>query len=227
VSAPAAEAFGFTYRFEPAVAGAQGEDLTILALHGTGGDEHDLVPLARALAPGAAVLSPRGQVLEGGAPRFFRRLREGVFDLADLAARTEALGDFVDGAADRHGIDRGRIVAVGFSNGANVAASLLLRRPGSLAGALLLRAMVPFEPETPPAPGAVRPVVTIAAGLMDPLVPREQAERLATLLRSAGAEATLELVPAGHQLTQRDLAIGQALLARLSGGPGARDAPRR
>ncbi len=210
-----AQAFGFAYRFEPPVAGAPGEDLTILALHGTGGDEHDLVPLARALAPGAAVLSPRGQVLEGGAPRFFRRLREGVFDLEDLAARTEALGDFVDGAAASHGIDRGRIVAVGFSNGANVAASLLLRRPGALAGALLLRAMVPFEPETPPVAGAVRPVVTIAAGLMDPLVPRAQAERLAELLRSVGAETTLEFVPAGHQLTQRDLAVGQALLARL------------
>ncbi|MGZ8377093.1 MAG: alpha/beta hydrolase [Gemmatirosa sp.] len=215
MTASVAEGFGFTYRFEPPVAGAPGEDLTILALHGTGGDEHDLVPLARALAPGAAILSPRGQVLEQGAPRFFRRLREGVFDLEDLARRTASLGEFVDGTAGRHGVDRGRIVAVGFSNGANVAASLLLRRPGALAGALLLRAMVPFEPETPPLPGASRPVVTIAAGLMDPLVPRAQAERLAALLQAAGADATLEWVPAGHQLTQRDLTIGQALIARL------------
>jgi predicted esterase len=214
-TAPSAEAFGFVHRFEPARPGEPGSDLTILALHGTGGDEHDLIPLARALAPGAAVLSPRGQVSEHGAPRFFRRLAEGVFDLADLRTRTEALGDFVDGAAARYGIDRSRIVAVGFSNGANVAGSLLLRRPGALAGALLLRAMVPFEPEEPPAPGAARPVVTIAAGLMDPLVPRAQAERLAALLQAAGADATLEWVPAGHQLTQRDLAIGQALLARL------------
>ncbi|WP_284348013.1 alpha/beta hydrolase [Roseisolibacter agri] len=215
--APSAEAFGFAYRYEPAVPGEAGSDLTILALHGTGGDEHDLVPLARALAPGAAVLSPRGQVLENGAPRFFRRLREGVFDLEDLARRTASLGEFVDGATAQHGLARDRVVAVGFSNGANVAASLLLRRPGSLAGALLLRAMVPFEPETPHAlpPGMKAPVVTIAAGLMDPLVSREQAERLATLLRDAGADATLEWLPAGHQLTQRDLAIGQALVARL------------
>lgn len=213
--AATAQAFGFAYRFEPSVPGEAGADLTILALHGTGGDEHDLLPLARALAPGAAVLSPRGQVLENGAPRFFRRLREGVFDLEDLAVRTEALGDFVDAAAAHHGLDRGRVVAVGFSNGANVAASLLLRRPGSLAGALLLRAMVPFEPATPPVPAATRPQVVIAAGLMDPLVPRPQAERLAELLREAGADATLEWVPAGHQLTQRDLAIGQALVARL------------
>ncbi|MGZ8415310.1 MAG: alpha/beta hydrolase, partial [Gemmatirosa sp.] len=143
MTASVAEGFGFTYRFEPPVAGAPGEDLTILALHGTGGDEHDLVPLARALAPGAAILSPRGQVLEQGAPRFFRRLREGVFDLEDLARRTASLGEFVDGTAGRHGVDRGRIVAVGFSNGANVAARLLLRPPGARAGALRLRALVP------------------------------------------------------------------------------------
>ena len=215
--APSAEAFGFAYRYEPAVPGQPGDDLTVLALHGTGGDEHDLVPLARALAPGAAVLSPRGQVSEHGAPRFFRRLREGVFDLEDLARRTASLGEFVDGATAQHGLARDRVLAVGFSNGANVAASLLLRRPGSLAGALLLRAMVPFEPEVPPTlpAGAKPPVVTIAAGLMDPMVTREQAERLAALLREAGADTTLEWLPAGHQLTQRDLAIGQALVARL------------
>jgi predicted esterase len=216
-TAPSAEAFGFVHRFEPARPGEAGSDLTILALHGTGGDEHDLIPLARALAPGAAVLSPRGQVSEHGAPRFFRRLAEGVFDLEDLRARTAALGDFVDGAAARYGIDRARVVAVGFSNGANIAGSLLLRRPGALAGALLLRAMVPFEPEAPivvPA-GAARPIVTVAAGTMDPLVPRPQVERLGELLRDAGADVTVEWVPAGHQLTQRDLAIGQALIARV------------
>ena len=134
-SGTSAERFGLTYRFESPVPGAAGEGLTILALHGTGGDEHDLVPLARMVAPGAAVLSPRGAVLEHGMPRFFRRLAEGVFDLEDLARRTEALGDWLDAAAAHHagdGVRRERVVAVGFSNGANVAASLLLRRPGAL-----------------------------------------------------------------------------------------------
>ena len=215
-TAPTAEAHGFVHRFEPAQPGEAGADLTILALHGTGGDEHDLVPLARMLAPGAAVLSPRGQVLEHGAPRFFRRLAEGVFDLADLAVRTEALGDFLDGAAAQYGLARDRIVAVGFSNGANVAASLMLRRPGALAGALLLRAMVPFEPDAPiVVPAGRAPQVTIASGLMDPLVPREQAEHLADLLRGAGAEVALEWVPAGHQLTQRDVTLGRALIERM------------
>jgi predicted esterase len=213
------ERFGFVHRFVPAAAEAPWGDLTVLALHGTGGDEADMLPLVRAIAPGIAVLSPRGQVLEHGAPRFFRRLAEGVFDLDDLARRTEALGDFVDAAAAHYGLARARMVAVGFSNGANVAASLLLRRPGALAGGLLLRAMVPFEPAAPvvPAPGA-RPLVTIATGTMDPMVPPGHPERLAELLRAAGAEATVETVPAGHQLTSRDVSLGRALVERLRRG---------
>ena len=215
MSTPATEAFGFVHRFEPAVPDENGSGLTILALHGTGGNEDDMLPLARMLAPGAAVLSPRGQVSEHGAPRFFRRLAEGVFDLADLAVRTEALAAFVDGASGHYGLDRGRVVAVGFSNGANVAASLLLRRPGAFAGALLLRAMVPFEPDAPVPASAVRPLVTIASGTMDPLVPRANAERLGALLRAAGCDATVEWLPAGHQLTQRDVALGRELVGRL------------
>ncbi len=219
MSSSALDAHGFVYRFTPPVPGAAGEGLTILALHGTGGNEDDLLPLARMLAPGAAVLSPRGPVLEHGMPRFFRRLAEGVFDLEDLARRTEALGDWLDAAAAHHaadGVDRARVVAVGFSNGANIAASLLLRRPGALAAALLLRAMVPFEPEAPRAPhvpGAVRPRVTVAAGRMDPIVPAGQPERLAELLGAAGCDVTLEWIPAGHQLTQRDVELGRQLLA--------------
>ncbi len=213
------ERFGFVHRFAPAATPAPWGDLTVLALHGTGGNEHDMLPLVQAIAPGIAVLSPRGQVLEHGAPRFFRRLAEGVFDLEDLARRTEALGDFVDAAAAHYALARDRIVAVGFSNGANVAASLLLRRPGALAGGLLLRAMVPFEPDAPPVPAAgVRPLVTIATGTMDPMVPRGQPERLAELLRAAGAAATVETVPAGHQLTQHDVSLGRALLERLRTG---------
>jgi predicted esterase len=206
VTAPVTEeGFGFTYRFEPPVPGAAGDDLTILALHGTGGDEHDLVPLARALAPGAAILSPRGQVLEQGAPRFFRRLREGVFDQEDLARRTASLGEFVDGATERHGLDRGRVVAVGVSNGANIAASLLLRRPEVLRGAALLRPMLPYEPDEQPRLTGTD--VLVDAGEHDPYVTPDETRRLAEVLTAAGADVTLHLEPgAGHNLTQSDLA---------------------
>ena len=204
----------FVHRWEPARDG--GDGLTILALHGTGGDESDMLPLVRRMAPDAAVLSPRGRVMEGPMPRFFRRLREGVFDLDSLARETEALGDFVDAAAAHYGFDRERVVAVGYSNGANVGASLLLRRPGALVGGLLLRAMVPFEPATPPVPRhGVRPRVVIADGRVDPIVPAEQAERLAQLLAQAGCDARVEWLPTGHQIVPRDLEIGQALVDEL------------
>lgn len=207
------DAPGFVYRWDDATPGAPDAALTMLALHGTGGDEHDLVPLARALAPGAAILSPRGQVLENGAPRFFRRLREGVFDLDDLARRTDELHAFVQRAAQDYDRDPARIVAVGFSNGANVAASLLLRHPGSLGGALLLRAMVPFELDAAPPAPAIRPRVVIASGVSDPLVPHEQPPRLAELLAMAGCEARVEWVQAGHALAQRDVDLGRELVA--------------
>ena len=218
----AGTAHGFAHLFVPAAPGAPLAGLTVLALHGTGGDEHDLVPLAGRVAPGAAVLSPRGPVLEQGMPRFFRRLAEGVFDLDDLVRRTEQLGDFVDAAARDYGVDRARVVAVGFSNGANVAASLLLRRPGALAGAALLRAMVPFEPDAGAAARAAapnaRPVVTVAAGRADPLVPRAQPGRLAELLAAAGCDARVEWVDAGHQLVARDLDLAADVVRRAGGG---------
>jgi predicted esterase len=128
----------------------QGAPFTLLMLHGTGGNEHDLLPLARMLAPEAGVLSPRGKVIERGRARFFRRLAEGVFDLADLERRTQDLGDFVGAAATRYAVDPRRVIAVGFSNGANIASSLLLLRPEVLAGAILFRAMVPIMPERMP-----------------------------------------------------------------------------
>ena len=203
----AGTAHGFAHLFVPAAPGAPLAGLTVLALHGTGGDEHDLVPLAGRVAPGAAVLSPRGPVLEQGMPRFFRRLAEGVFDLDDLARRTEQLGDFVDAAARDYGVDRARVVAVGFSNGANVAASLLLRRPGALAGAA-----------APAAAPNARPVVTVAAGRADPLVPRAQPGRLAELLAAAGCDARVEWVDAGHQLVARDLDLAADVVRRAGGG---------
>src|SRR5262249_25501268 len=138
----------FIHRFEPAPPG--GTDATLLLLHGTGGNENDLLPVGRAVAPHSALLSPRGRVLAHGMPRFFRRLAEGAFDHEDLVARTHELADFVAEAAKRYGFDAKRVIAAGFSNGANIAGSLMLLRPETLAGAILLRPMVPFEPKTPP-----------------------------------------------------------------------------
>ena len=198
----------FEHRFVPAVGG---ESRTLLLLHGTGGNEDDLVPLGEVLLPGAAILSPRGQVLEHGMPRFFRRLAEGVFDLDDLRARTAGLADFVGWAAGEYGFDPGQVTAVGFSNGANIAASLLLLRPGTLAGAVLFRAMVPLTPETPPALAGAR--VLIGAGRSDPLIIASEVERLAAMLAAAGAEVSVHWEPGGHQLTPADVAAARAWLA--------------
>jgi predicted esterase len=175
----------------------------LLMLHGTGGDENDLLQLGQMLDPSAALLSPRGNVLEHGAPRFFRRLAEGVFDLEDLRRRTHELADFVEGAVKQYGLEGRRIMAVGFSNGANIAASLLLLRPRVLHGAVLFRAMVPFEPEKVPFLGGVP--VLLSEGRFDPLVGRKVAERLAKILETAGAEVTLIEQESGHELTRADV----------------------
>ncbi len=195
----------FTHIFEP------GPDPTrkpLLLLHGTGGDERDLLPLGRTLAPGAALLSPRGQVLEGAMPRFFRRLAEGVFDEADLMRRTEELADFVEEARGRYNL--AAPVAVGFSNGANVAASMLLLRPEVLAGAVLLRAMSPFA-VPPQADLAGRPV-QLLSGAFDPIVPAEDAARLASTLATNGAVVDHRTVPAGHALSQADIGVAKVWL---------------
>ena len=184
---------------------------TLLLLHGTGGDEHDLVPLGEALAPGAALLSPRGKVLEHGMPRFFRRLAEGVFDMADLQRRAIELADFVTAAARRYGFDARKVTAVGFSNGANIASGMLLLRPDVLARAVLFRAMVPLVPEKLPSLSAR---VLISNGRLDPLVAPEETERLASLLRRAGAHVDLQWQPAGHQLTQGDVSAAREWLQR-------------
>ena len=187
----------------------------LLLLHGTGGNEHDLVPLAESLAPGAGVLSPRGKVLERGMPRFFRRLAEGVFDLDDLRFRTHELAEFVGAASRHYGFDRARVVAVGFSNGANVAASTLLLEPGVLAGAVLFRAMVPIVPD--PLPSLQGTPVFMSNGRTDSLIPAADAERLAELLRQAGAGVTVHWQPGGHQLTRQDVAQAQEWLRTSSG----------
>ncbi len=189
---------------------------TLLLLHGTGGDEHDLVALGRQLAPDAGLLSPRGQVLENGMPRFFRRLAVGQLDIPDLLARTDELAEFVSAAAGAYELDAERVVAVGFSNGANIAASLLLRRPGVLRGAALLRAMCPYEPERSPALSGTD--VLIAAGADDPYSPPDQVHRLAEILEAAGASVTTSVEPgAGHGLTQHDLERLAAWVAALTG----------
>jgi phospholipase/carboxylesterase len=190
----------FTHRFLPAT--AEGRPLLLL-LHGTGGDEHDLVPLGQAVAPGSALLSPRGKVLEHGMPRFFRRLAEGVFDEADVIARANELADFVAEAREAYGLPAP--VALGFSNGANIAAALLLLRPEALAGAALLRAMVPLG--APPAVDLAGKRVLILSGAMDPIVPAENAGRLAGLLERSGALVRHHNLPASHGLSQADVTI--------------------
>ena len=199
---------GLLHRFVPGTS-----PTTLLLLHGTGGDENDLLQLGQQLLPGAALLSPRGQVLEGGMPRFFRRLAPGVFDLDDLRDRTHELAEFVAAAARAYELDAGRIVALGYSNGANIAASLLLLRPGVLAGAALLRPMVPLVPE--PLPDLRGLPVLIAAGQHDTMVAPDESERLAELLRQAGAEVALLWSPAGHGLTAQELQGVQSWLEEL------------
>jgi predicted esterase len=183
---------------------------TLLMLHGTGGDEHDLVPLAETLMPGAGILSPRGNVLEGAMPRFFRRLSEGVFDLEDLKLRTVELADFVVEASEHYKFDLTQVVGVGFSNGANIAGSLLLLRPGVLYKAVLFRAMVPIVPD--PLPKLPGTPVLLSNGERDALVSIKETERLASLLRAAGAEVTVAMQPVGHQLIPDDIATAKTWL---------------
>lgn len=172
---------------------------TLLLLHGTGGTEHDLLPLASKVDPEANVLSVRGNVLENGMPRFFKRLAEGVFDEEDLVFRTKELNDFLDQAATEHGFDRYNIYAVGYSNGANIAASLLFHYEDSLKGAVLHHPMVPRRGID--LPNLAGKHVFIGAGSNDPICPAQESEDLKALLEQAGAEVTLEWEANGHQLT--------------------------
>lgn len=190
----------FIHVYEP---GADTHRAPLLLLHGTGGDERDLIGLGQMVAPGASLLSPRGKVLEGAMPRFFRRLAEGVFDENDLRRRTHELADFVEEARARYGL--AAPVAVGFSNGANIAASLLLLRPEVLAGAALLRAMSPFA--NPPQAELKGKRVLILSGAMDPIVPADDAQRLARTLSGNGASVDHRVLPAGHGLSQPDIGL--------------------
>lgn len=193
------------HRFVP---GNRHEAAPLLLLHGTGGDENDLLPLGQAVSPGASLLSPRGQVLEHGMPRFFRRLAEGVFDEDDVRRRANALADFVNDARQRY--DLPAPIALGYSNGANIAAAVLQLRPDVFAGAILLRAMVPFS--DPPAVKLNGKPVLIVSGQFDPIIPTSNSQRLAVELAKAGADVQHRTLPIGHQLSQADLTVAQEWL---------------
>src|ERR1051326_5644925 len=188
---------------------------TFLLLHGTGGNEQDLVPLAYELDKSAAILSPRGKVLENGiAPRFFRRLAEGVFDLEDLKFRTNELANFVIDASKTYNFDLQHIIAVGYSNGANIAASMLLLRPEILSSAILFRAMVPLVPQT--LPDLTRKHIFMSSGLYDPIVSRHEAEKLFGLFKNAGAKVSLSWQESGHELTINEIGKAKDWLLQYS-----------
>ncbi|CAN5530720.1 alpha/beta hydrolase [soil metagenome] len=193
------------HRFAP---GNRREAAPILLLHGTGGDENDLLPLGEAIAPGATLLSARGKVLEHGMPRFFRRLAEGVFDEADVIQRANDLADFVIAARKRY--DLAAPIALGYSNGANIAAAMMLLRPEALAGGILLRAMVPLS-VTPKADFTGKPVL-IVSGQSDPIIPSSNSAKLADTLAMAGANVEHKVLPLGHQLSSMDVSVAKTWL---------------
>ncbi len=185
----------FIHRFVPA---QETSARVLLLLHGTGGNEDDMIPLGQDIDPSAAILSLRGKVLENGMPRFFRRLAEGIFDEEDVVRRANELADFIPVAAKKYGFNPDQVTAVGYSNGANIAASVLLLRPGTIKSAVLLRAMVPITPAREPDLTGTR--VLICSGRRDPIIPIENAERLAGMLRRSGADVTLRVEDGSHQL---------------------------
>lgn len=191
---------GFVHRFRP---GAPGSSDTIVVLHGTGGNEDDLLGLAQTVAPGAAVISPRGKVLEAGAPRFFRRLAEGVFDPAEVQARGEELAEFIRAAVTRYELDAKRVFALGYSNGANIASTVMLIEPHLIRAAVLLRPMLVFEPEKKE--DLTGKAALISAGRVDPIVPTASVEKLVRLLEERGAEVTLKWQLGGHNLVPSEI----------------------
>jgi predicted esterase len=202
----------FIHHFIPAQSSPPAR--VLLLLHGTGGNENDMVPLGRDLDPSAALLSLRGNVLENGMPRFFRRLAEGVFDQEDVVRRANELADFIPAAAAKYEFDPATLTAVGYSNGANIAGAVLLLRPGMIKSAVLLRAMVPITPASLPDLTGTR--VMICSGTHDPIIPVENAERLTAMLRDGGAEVTLRFEEAGHQLVFDELAAAKKWLREPS-----------
>jgi phospholipase/carboxylesterase len=200
----------FIHRFVPTNSNVKEAKLTLLLLHGTGGNEDDLIPLGKELAPNASILSVRGKVLENGMPRFFRRLEEGVFDMEDLKIRTDELAEFTVKSSSAYMLDPERVIAVGYSNGANIAASLLLRRPEVLAGAILFRAMVPFVPTV--MPDLSKKSIILLEGLYDPIVTKAEAESLLELFTKTQSCVALKWQNSGHNLTQEDIVAAKKWL---------------
>lgn len=203
------EDLGFIHRFVPAEDSASGE--TLLVLHGTGGDENDLIGIGQAIAPGAAILSPRGNVLENGAPRFFRRISEGVFDPKEVRARAEELARFIHAAVVTYRLNPDRVFALGYSNGANIASTVMLIEPGLLRGSILLRPMLVYEP--PEQNNLSDSAVFISAGRMDPIAPQSSVEQLVALFETAHADVTLKWQLAGHSLVPNDVREASEWLA--------------
>jgi len=201
---------GFIHRFVPPNSNSKEAMPTLLLLHGTGGNEDDLIPLAKELAPNASILSVRGKVLENGMPRFFRRLEEGVFDMEDLKIRTDELAEFIVKSSSAYKLDPERVIAVGYSNGANIAASVLLRRPEVLEGAILFRAMVPFIPTV--MPDLSKKSIILLEGLYDPIVSKAEAQSLLELFTKTQSSVTLKWQNSGHNLTQEDIVAAKKWL---------------
>ena len=204
---------GFIHQFIPPA--NRSDQITLLLLHGTGGNEQDLIALGRELFPRAAILSPRGKVLESGMPRFFRRLAEGVFDIEDLKYRTHELADFVEKASKVYGFDLRYVISIGYSNGANIASSLLLLRSEVMSSAVLFRAMIPFMPEK--VPNLSMKNIFLGAGENDPIVPRERTEMLFRLFKKAGANVVLHWQKNfGHQLGYDEVPAAKEWLSNIT-----------
>ncbi len=201
--------FGFQHIFVSAPQAREAR--TLLLLHGTGGNEQQLLPLAQGLDSSANLLSVRGKVLENGMPRFFRRFAEGIFDEEDIRLQALELAQFLMQAIEEYGLNAQKVFAVGFSNGANIAAALLLLHPEVLAGAVLFRAMVPLVP-TEVASLHTKPILLLA-GQRDPIVPAENVAQLAKMFTQADAEVTLKTLQTGHGLTQEDVDFAREWLA--------------
>ena len=204
--------FGFAHIFiNPSSKGSNNNDLTkkitLVLLHGTGGNEEDLIFLGKEIEPNAAILSPRGKVLENGMPRFFRRLAEGVFDIEDLKFRTNELADFIQNCSLHYKFDLTKTIAVGFSNGANIAASILLLRPDVIQGAILFRAMVPLIPNS--LPDLSNKKILLTAGLHDPIVSKSETENLYRLFQKTNANIMLKWQYSSHNLIQDDLIVAK------------------
>lgn len=196
----------FEHRYDPPTSV---ESRIALVLHGTGGDENSLVPFAQTLLPGAAILSPRGRILERGMPRFFRRFAEGVFDYDNIREEADALAGFVQDAALEYDFDLASVTAIGYSNGANAGWSTLLRHPEIASELVLFRPMATLTEETPTLTGKR---IWVGAGRYDPIVPVESVEQLAEQMRSLGADVTLHWHGGGHELTRQEIDVAAAWL---------------